>query len=63
MNIFTPDICFFSQLANFDKNCNGNIMSSVTPILNRIRHETCQILSEIVKIENFGFDFEDTTEA
>lgn len=28
-------------------------MSSVTPILNRIRHETCQILSEIVKIENF----------
>lgn len=38
-------------------------MSSVTPILTRIRHETCQILSEIVKIENFGFDFEDTTEA
>lgn len=49
---------FFSQLANFDKNCKDTIISSITPT-----PETCQILSEIVKIENFGFDFKDTTEA
>lgn len=57
--IFTPNIwVFFSQIANFDKNCKDTIISSMTPT-----PETCQILSEIVKIENFGFDFKDTTEA
>lgn len=56
--IYTKYLGFFSQLANFDKNCKDTIISSITPT-----PETCQILSEIVKIENCGFDFKDTTEA
>lgn len=56
--IYTKYLGFFSQIANFDKNCKDTIISSITPT-----PETCQILSEIVKIENFGFDFKDTTEA